>query len=152
MRRASLVISSFALGCAGTPPAPAPPPSVVVPAPAPGPAPKPEPEPVSASEPADVSVSGRLPAAEIQRVVRADYPRIRACYQRRLAADPDQTGRVVVRFVIAPDGSVSEARDDGSTLTNPSTISCIIGVFIRLRFPEPDGGSVTVVYPLHFSE
>jgi hypothetical protein len=41
--------------------------------------------------------------------------------------------------------------DSGSDLPDPHVIKCVIRGFQSLRFPEPEGGIVTVVYPIIFS-
>ncbi len=96
------------------------------------------------------TINGRLPPETIQRVVRANFGRYRACYQSALAQNPNLQGRVVVRFVIGRNGTVSSASGSGD-LPNPGVISCVAGAFQGLSFPPPDGGIVTVSYPLVFS-
>jgi hypothetical protein len=56
------------------------------------------------------AVSGRLAPELIQQQVRADYGKMRSCYERALTRNPKLTGRVVTRFVIGRDGRVSAAR------------------------------------------
>jgi hypothetical protein len=29
-------------------------------------------------------------------------------------------------------------------------VACVVGVFRTLRFPEPDGGPLTLTYPIRF--
>ena len=75
---------------------------------------------------------------------------MRTCYERGLAHAPTMRGRVVVRFVIAGDGSVSSAEDAGSTLPDATAIGCVLDVFRGLVFPKPSGGAMTIVYPMQF--
>jgi hypothetical protein len=96
-------------------------------------------------------VSGRLPPEVIQRVVREHYSCFRMCYLQGLARDPYLEGRVVVRFIIGRDGTVSNASNGGSDLPDTKTVSCVISMYYWLRFPQPEGGIVTVVYPILFS-
>jgi hypothetical protein len=96
-------------------------------------------------------VSGRLPPELIQSVVRKSYGRFRTCYEQGLARDPKLQGRVSARFVIELDGTVSHAANGGSDLTDPEVINCVISQFFKLEFPPPDGGIVTVVYPIMLS-
>lgn len=98
-----------------------------------------------------ISVSGRLPPESIQRIVRMNFGRFRMCYERGLAQNPNLAGRVVMRFVIERDGSVGTVNDAGSTLANERAIECIRAAFYQLTFPEPEGGIVTVVYPITLS-
>jgi hypothetical protein len=41
--------------------------------------------------------------------------------------------------------------DADSTLTDSATAKCIFDEFEKLSFPRPEGGIVTVVYPIIFS-
>ena len=96
-------------------------------------------------------VTGRLPPEVIQRIVRQNYGLFQQCYERALLKDPKLEGRVVVRFVIAADGSITDVRDEGSTLASPEAVSCMLEIYRKLRFPAPEGGIVTVVYPIQFA-
>jgi hypothetical protein len=98
-----------------------------------------------------VSVSGRLPPEVIQRIVRQNFGRFRLCYEKGLEADPKLAGRVAVRFVIGRDGAVSNVADAGSDMNSPSVVSCVTRAFQGLSFPEPEGGIVSVTYPIIFS-
>ncbi len=97
------------------------------------------------------SVSGRLPPEVIQRIVRQNYGRFRMCYEQGLARNPNLEGRVQVRFVIGRDGSVSNVSNGGSDLPDSGVVSCVISAYYGLSFPQPEGGIVTVVYPIMFA-
>lgn len=96
----------------------------------------------------NIKSNGTLPPEAIQRVVRMNFGRFRACYDSALRTNPSLTGRVVTKFVIARDGSVSMASDGGSDLPSQEVVSCIVRNFQSLSFPTPEGGIVTVTYPL----
>jgi hypothetical protein len=96
-------------------------------------------------------VSGRLPPEVIQRIVRQNSGRFRACYEEGLRRDHTLTGRVAVRFMIDRSGSVAQTEDGGSDLPNQDVVTCVVRAFGGLSFPEPAGGLVTVVYPIVFS-
>jgi hypothetical protein len=95
-------------------------------------------------------VSGRLPPEVIQRIVRQNYGRFRMCYEQGLARNPNLEGRVQVRFVIDRQGSVANVQNGGSDLPDNGVTSCIIGAYYGLSFPQPEGGIVTVTYPVMF--
>ncbi len=97
------------------------------------------------------SVGGRLPPEVIQRVVRQNFGRMRLCYESGLRTNPSLAGRVSVKFVIDRGGAVAVAADGGSDLPDDAVRECVIRAFSNLSFPEPEGGIVTVVYPLVFS-
>jgi hypothetical protein len=95
-------------------------------------------------------VNGRLPPEVIQRIVRQNHGRFRLCYEAGLKDRPELEGRVATKFVIGRDGAVAMASEDASDL--PASVSaCVVRAFSALSFPQPEGGIVTVVYPLVFS-
>jgi len=95
-------------------------------------------------------VNGRLPPETIQRIVRQNMGRFRYCYERALDGNPGLQGRVVTKFLIGRDGSVAFATNASEETSFPDAgvVSCIVHAFGDLSFPEPEGGTVTVVYPL----
>ena len=97
------------------------------------------------------TVSGRLPPEVIQRIVRQNFGRFRLCYENGLRNNPNLQGRVGVRFVIGRDGAVSNVGNGGSDLPDGGVVSCVVRAFYGLSFPQPEGGIVTVVYPIMFS-
>ncbi len=97
------------------------------------------------------TVNGRLPPEVIQRIVRQNFGRFRLCYENGLRNNPSLTGRVAVKFVIGRDGSVQTAQDGGSDLPDTAVVSCVVRGFGNLSFPQPEGGIVTVVYPITFT-
>jgi hypothetical protein len=99
----------------------------------------------------DPKVNGRIPAEVIQRIVRQNFGRFRLCYEDALRTNPALTGRVAVKFVIDRSGGVGMAADGGSDLPDQKVVSCVVRGFQNLSFPEPEGGMVTVTYPLVFS-
>ncbi|MGO9714612.1 MAG: AgmX/PglI C-terminal domain-containing protein [Polyangiaceae bacterium] len=96
-------------------------------------------------------VNGKLPAEVIQRIVRQNFGRFRLCYENGLRTNPNLQGRVAIKFVIDRSGSVSTAQDGGSDLPDQSVVSCVVRGFGNLSFPQPEGGIVTVVYPIMFN-
>lgn len=96
------------------------------------------------------TVNGRLPPETIQRVVRENFGRFRACYADALGHNPSLEGRVVVKFVIDHEGAVESSTDGGSDMA-ADVSECVVRRFGDLSFPPPTGGIVTVVYPLVFT-
>ena len=96
-------------------------------------------------------VSGRLPPEAIQRIVRLNFGRIRLCYEKGLITNPNLQGRVSVRFVIGRDGAVSNVADGGSDLPDTGVKACVLRAFSGISFPQPEGGIVTVTYPVVLS-
>lgn len=96
-------------------------------------------------------IGGRLHPAKIQAVVRVNFERFHSCFDAGRQRDPSLAGAVAVRFRISRSGDVEGAHADDTTLSDPQTVSCIVGVFSSLHFPSPDAGIVDVVYPLQFA-
>lgn len=96
------------------------------------------------------TVSGRLPPEVIQRIVRQNYGRFRMCYEQGLTRNPNLQGRVQVRFAIDREGAVTNVQNGGSDLPDSAVVSCVVNAYYGLSFPKPEGGIVTVVYPVMF--
>lgn len=97
------------------------------------------------------TVSGRLPPEVVQRIVRQNFGRYRLCYENALRTDPKVQGRVTVKFVIDSGGAVRTASDGGSDVPDQGMIACVVRGFGNLMFPQPEGGEVTVIYPIIFA-
>jgi hypothetical protein len=96
-------------------------------------------------------VNGRLPPEVIQRIVRQNFGRFRLCYENGMRNNPNLQGRVAVKFVIDRSGAVAMTADGGSDLPDQGVVQCVVRGFGNLSFPQPEGGMVTVVYPIQFS-
>lgn len=114
-------------------------------------------------------VSGRLPPEIIQKVVRSNFAPMRKCYEEGLARNPKLEGKIATKFVIEADGKVSAAveihdapppnemeklvmpADNGARFPDKVVEGCVVSKFAALTFPKPEGGIVTVVYPIVFA-
>ena len=109
----------------------------------------------SVSAPSAVSgdpiILGALDKSVIDRVVKQHLAQMRYCYQKELNKDPTLAGKVVIKFTIESDGTVSVAEVKSSTLGNETVENCLCQRFLRLQFPAPSGsGTVIVSYPFVF--
>lgn len=96
-------------------------------------------------------VLGSIDRTTIDDVVRRDVNAIRYCYEKALRLDSTLAGKVVVKFVIAPDGSVSTATIRSSELDDEAVEQCVAGRFLKMQFPQPAGGGIVIVsYPFQF--
>lgn len=94
------------------------------------------------------NVFGALSKEVIRRVVRRHLNEVKYCYEQQLTSRPDLAGRVTVKFVISPTGSVQSAVVSDSSLRNQAVESCVTQAVRRWTFPAPDGGGIVVVnYP-----
>ena len=100
----------------------------------------------------DPIILGALDKSLIDEVIKRNMNQIRYCYQRELTKNPELGGKIVVKFVIAKDGTVSSATTKSTTMGSPAVEDCINGRFLRFKFPEPKGGGIVIVsYPFIFS-
>ena len=101
----------------------------------------------------DPIILGALDKSLIDRVIKRNMNQIKYCYQKQLNASPTLNGKIVVKFVISGDGSVSQAKTHSSTMDGGGAVqSCINDRFLRFQFPEPRGGGIVIVkYPFLFS-
>ncbi|HEY6459235.1 MAG TPA: AgmX/PglI C-terminal domain-containing protein, partial [Polyangiaceae bacterium] len=107
-------------------------------------------EPPSAARD-DVEGHGRLAPEVIQTAVRANWGRFRTCYENAQKTNKTLAGTVTVSYAIRPDGSTQDAKDLGSTLPDPGVVRCVVDGFAKIAYPPPEGGFVTVVYPIAFA-
>ncbi len=94
---------------------------------------------------------GSLRHEDFLRVFREHRQDVLRCLERGLADVSYIGGRLYVRFVIAPDGSVASARVTRSTLEHPGVEACIVSAARGWRFPRPEGGWVRATFPFLLS-
>lgn len=105
---------------------------------------------VPAVPPADAP-TGPLDAATLQRIMRANLPAIRRCYESALQTNPTLAGRIDVRFAIAPRGAVTTVSSTG-TLDSPAVARCIETHVASIAFPSDDRREpMSVSYPFVFN-
>ena len=94
---------------------------------------------------------GALPVEVIKKVIAENRNQVRYCYEVELQRHQTLQGRVLVKFVIAANGSVAAVRIESSTLNSPVVERCILAKIKGWRFPPPVGGGlVEVRYPFVF--
>jgi hypothetical protein len=95
-----------------------------------------------------------LARAEIQKVVSSAKSEVQRCYEEGILRNATLTGTVAVRFVIGVDGRVKTVAsyEPKTNLADPDVVQCVVAAIGVLRFPEPEGGSVSVVYPLRLAQ
>ena len=63
---------------------------------------------------------------QVIAVVKSHNAAIQSCYQRALRRNPDLRGKMVVRFIISPGGTVSKATILSSTIKNEDVETCVL--------------------------
>jgi hypothetical protein len=94
-------------------------------------------------------ITGPIGPSDAARLVRAQMPRLRVCYERVRATRPTLAGRIELRFTIGRDGQVTQATASGMPDT-PEIASCVADALRQTTFPRPEGDSLQLVYPLMF--
>lgn len=101
---------------------------------------------------AEKPIVGGLDNSIIDEYIAKYIPQIRTCYTKELEKSKGLAGRVSVKFNIGPDGKVTQATAEESTLGNAAAEACILGVVKGIEFPAPaGGGNVEVSYPFAFT-
>jgi hypothetical protein len=95
--------------------------------------------------PGDGNAAGRLPPETIREVVRASYGAFKDCYEK--LGKPLPSTHATLRFTIGLEGRVSEGSVEAEI---PALGSCLDRAMRELVFTAPNGGVVTVSYPLMF--
>ncbi len=105
---------------------------------------------ITSSEP---MVMGSLDKELIRKVIHANRGQIRYCYESQLNRHPKLSGKVAVKFIISPSGSVSTSSVAQATTNNPELEACVAGRVRTWQFPKPKGGGVVIVtYPFIFAQ
>lgn len=90
---------------------------------------------------------------DIQAIVVARRDDARACYDQGLAAHPGIEGDLDVKWVIDPQGNVTNAEVDTtkSSILEPAVGKCVIGVIQKIKFAASAKGYETRAhYPFNF--
>ncbi|GBD94866.1 hypothetical protein BMS3Abin05_02482 [bacterium BMS3Abin05] len=82
---------------------------------------------------AETGKSGGRSAQSVLAVINSHKAAIEYCYQRALRTNPNLKGKISVRFVIHPDGSVGKVTIVESTLNNAGVERCIVSKIRRWR-------------------
>ncbi len=101
----------------------------------------------------DPIVMGSLDKELIRQVIRRNVGKIRYCYEVQLPRHPKLSGKVAVKFVISPAGTVSTASVAQATTNNAELEACVASRVRLLEFPKPKGGGMVIVtYPFVFAQ
>ena len=154
-------------GLGGTDPTPAPKPD---PTPAPRPDPTPAPKKVEKAEEPTPKESGRRPVGPgkppeekstkasagssgpspfvVDTIIR-NNANIQRCFALEKARGTEMSGKIYLKFSIAPDGKVSRARITTSRFAGTALDQCVSKEVNQLQFPPFDGESQNVRYPFN---
>lgn len=132
-------------------------PSVSTPQPSAGPVTSPS---SSASAPLQVSVAsskpppireGTLPKGVIESRVRERLGTMKGCLGAEVERPDFEGGRVVLNFWIGLTGNVTSAAGQSADLPK-YVVDCVVAQLRSVRFPQPEGGPVNVIFPIRFTQ
>lgn len=86
----------------------------------------------------------------LSRFVKANRGPVVACYDRELKSDPSLKGKVVVFFVITPEGRAGHVEIQENTV-NAAVGECVKPVVQGWEFPFKPDADVPVAIPFVFS-
>ena len=96
-------------------------------------------------------LGGRIPPDVVMRIVRAALPQFNSCYLARQKLNPTLRGVVEVHAIIDTRGDVESAYPGRRTsMLDKDVTKCVLAVFRKLKFPEPEGAAVELNYPIEF--
>ncbi|MBK8258083.1 MAG: AgmX/PglI C-terminal domain-containing protein [Polyangiaceae bacterium] len=115
-----------------------------------------------------LATSGKLPIDAVQRALQAQFPQAQKCYEEGLKRNKKLEGRVLVRLVVGLSGAATEAAAvsgkaaeqadivtpssvEAPALADEKVVACVVAAMAAAKFPPPDGGTVSIVYPVTFS-
>lgn len=90
---------------------------------------------------------------DIRTIIMARRDEARACYDKGLKDHPGIEGDLTVKFVINPEGAVSDASVDSSksSINEPTVGACIVDIIKKIKFAPSKGGFETRAnYPYNF--
>lgn len=88
--------------------------------------------------------------ADLQRALKDQRPKLRACYEKWLKANPVASGEVVLTLVVSKSGKVMGARVDDATIPRDS-VDCLVRTGKRLVLPAL-GSDQEIEVPLSFTQ
>jgi hypothetical protein len=101
--------------------------------------------PANAATP--VPPPGNAKVADLESVIRRDLVLpVKRCYQKDLANNPDEAGKIVVALDIDSSGDVANASAASIEGLTPTVANCILGAAGGLHFSPGSGGRAFVPF------
>jgi hypothetical protein len=86
----------------------------------------------------------------ISEMVKAQRQPVRDCYEKERKKNPKLQGKMVIHFVLDPEGKVTDIKlnEERSDIKEPDLVACAIKVIRGIKFPASSKGMVTEInYP-----
>jgi len=105
--------------------------------------------PANLKPPAPVTrVIGNRSMTSVTSSMQSRTQQFNACYEAGLRRNRSLSGVAVLRIVVAEDGMVLDAEDDGSSVPDGDVMRCLIREARTIVFPKEAGGTSTVLFPI----
>ncbi len=85
--------------------------------------------------------------ADVLEVMKQHLAEFQACSRKQKEVDASVQGRMVIKFVITPEGAVTKLATDTPEFKGTFVSDCIGRVINGIRFPKAGGGPMTVPFP-----
>lgn len=112
------------------------------------------PGPVGPNGPGPATGNGKPPTPDevalIAKRAGEAQPKFVSCYDAELRAKRKAEGKMLLRFVVASDGTVKDAGPEGETAMGPELVACIVSTIKTVKFEPRATGDATVMLPLTF--
>ncbi len=93
---------------------------------------------------------GGLTADQIFRVVNAHIAALKYCYEKELQRKPDLAGKIELRWLIKPAGTVEQVGTASNTLGDKAVESCMQRQVKAWRFPKATSPTLVQKFPFMF--
>jgi hypothetical protein len=94
---------------------------------------------------------GTIDTRRLAAFIRSKNGQVRQCYERRLKQNNLLQGTLTPQIRIHPSGSVMSVSFVQDSLNDGAVRDCVARLIRGWRFPEPEGGVVTISNPYRFS-
>lgn len=88
--------------------------------------------------------------SSIDRVVRSYIGGLKFIYNKELRRDNTLSGKIVVKFIISPEGKVIHAEIIESTFNNENIVTKMLKRIYKWKFSPEDLDNTTIIYPFIF--
>jgi TonB family protein len=90
-------------------------------------------------------VNGAIDKAQVARVFAMNRTQLRFCYERQLQRAPGLVGKMVLKLIIAPAGTVTSSAVAASSVNDAEVENCVANRARTWRFPAPSDGAAAEV-------
>jgi TonB family protein len=94
----------------------------------------------------ELEMVGSMGKDAVRKVMKDNVTKLQFCYEKTLMMNPGIEGKVMAKFTIEPQGSVSDVKCEG---VHPDVEECVSKAVKELKFP-PSAEKVEVSYPFTF--